>query len=120
MLDYSQVRRLKKTRRYSKKKLFSTFLIVSLIGVAFMFLSSIAVFAWFAKDLPNPNKIVRKEGFSTIIYDREGEALYDVYADENRKPVSKEDIPEDLKNAVIAVEDKTFYTHVGYSTMGIA
>lgn len=120
MLDYSQVRRLKKTRRYSKKKLFSTFLIISLIGVVATFLLSIAVFAWFAKDLPNPNRIVRKEGFSTIIYDREGEALYDVYADENRKPISTEDIPKDLKNAVIAIEDKDFFNHEGYSTAGIA
>jgi len=122
MIDFARARKVKITRRHirNRKKLISSFFIVTGFAVLFIFFAAIAVFAWFAKDLPNPNKIVRKEGFSTIISDREGKPLYDVYADENRKPISKEDIPETLKNAVVAVEDKTFYTHVGYSTMGIA
>ncbi|MBI4137393.1 PBP1A family penicillin-binding protein, partial [Candidatus Roizmanbacteria bacterium] len=109
------------TRRHirNRKKLISSFFIVTGFVVLFIFFATIGIFAWFAKDLPNPNKIVRKEGFSTIIYDRDGKPLYDVYADENRKPISKEDIPETLKDAVIAIEDKTFYTHEGYSTAGI-
>ncbi|MCR4263631.1 MAG: PBP1A family penicillin-binding protein [Candidatus Roizmanbacteria bacterium] len=121
MLDFARARKVKITRRHirNRKKLISSFFIVTGFGVLLILLATIGVFAWFAKDLPNPNKIVRKEGFSTIIYDREGKPLYDVYADENRKPVSKEDIPETLKNAVIAIEDKSFYTHEGYSTIGI-
>lgn len=121
MLDFARARKVKITRRpiRNRKKLISSFFVVTGVAVLFIFFSSIALFAWFAKDLPNPNKIVRKEGFSTIIYDRDEKPLYDVYADENRKPISTGDIPETLKNAVVAIEDKSFYTHEGYSTAGI-
>src|SRR3989344_2657050 len=121
MLDFARTNRVKITRRRirSRKRLISSFFIITGFLVLALFFATIAVFAWFAKDLPNPSKIVRREGFSTIIYDRSGSPLYDVFADENRKPIVYEDIPETLKNAVIAVEDKSFFTHEGYSTAGI-
>lgn len=112
--------RRKRFRFLQKKKLFSTFFVASLIMLVVIFLGSVGVFAWYAKDLPNPNKIQRKEGFSTIIYDRDGEELYNIYADENRIPITIDQVPEYLKQATIAIEDKTFYTHQGYSLRGIA
>ena len=76
------------------------------------------MFAWYAKDLPQPDKIVRREGFSTKIYDRDGELLYDVFADQRRTPVDLEQIPQDLREATIAVEDKNFYKHQGFDPLG--
>lgn len=77
------------------------------------------VFALFAKDLPQPDKVVRKEGFATKIYDRNGELLYDVFVDQRRTPISLDQIPLHLKNATIAVEDKNFYKHQGFDPRGI-
>jgi membrane peptidoglycan carboxypeptidase len=76
-------------------------------------LGFVAVFAWFAKDLPHPDRIVRREGFATKIFDRDEGLLYEVYADQQRTPVSFEQIPDSLKKAVIAIEDKNFYKHGG-------
>src|SRR4030043_1842636 len=45
------------------------------------------LFAFYAKDLPQPDKIVRREGFATKIYDRNGELLYDVFAHHRRTTV---------------------------------
>ncbi len=77
------------------------------------------LFAWYAKDLPRPDKVRRSEGLSTVILDRNGENLYDIFEEENRIPVQWEDIPQYLKDATVAIEDKEFYRHQGFSTMGI-
>ena len=87
--------------------------------VAFFILSSLALFAWYAKDLPQPDKVVRRRGFATKIYDREGVLLYDVFSGQRRTPVNLEDIPQHLRNATIAIEDKNFYKHRGFDPKGI-
>lgn len=77
------------------------------------------LFAWYAKDLPRPDKVKRSEGLSTVVLDRNGEKLYDIFEDENRILVKWEDIPRALKDATIAIEDKDFYKHQGLSRTGI-
>ncbi|MBU1130247.1 transglycosylase domain-containing protein, partial [Patescibacteria group bacterium] len=77
----------------------------------------VAVFAWFSRDLPSPNKVIRREGFASKVYDRNGELLYDVFKDVKRMPVLWEDIPEYLKQATIAIEDKSFYEHKGFDPL---
>jgi 1A family penicillin-binding protein len=53
---------------------------------------------------------------STKIYDRTGEhVLYEISGDEKRTLVSIEDIPDHVEHAVIAIEDKNFYEHKGFS-----
>lgn len=79
----------------------------------------VGVLAWVAKDLPSPDRIVRREGFSTKIYDRNEKLLYDVFADQRRTPVSLEQVPVVLRQATIAIEDKNFYKHQGFDPLGI-
>lgn len=77
------------------------------------------LFAWYAKDLPRPDRIVRSEGLSTVVVDRNGESLYNIFEEENRIPVAFDDIPQYLREATIAIEDKDFYSHQGFSRAGI-
>lgn len=69
--------------------------------------------------LPSPDKVVRTQGFSTQILDRNGQLLYDIYANQNRQPVALNDIPVYLRQATIAIEDKNFYSHGGFDPVGI-
>jgi len=85
--------------------------VIFLIIGGFLFL--IVLFAWYSKDLPSPTKVVRQNGYSSKIYDRNGKALYDIYNQEKRDPVTFADIPDYLKKATVAVEDKSFYTNNG-------
>ena len=87
--------------------------ISSFILVILGSITTAAVFAWYSRDLPNPDQVVRRDGFSTKIYDRNGELLYDVFGDENRIPVKINDIPDSLKYATVSIEDKDLYTHEG-------
>lgn len=84
-----------------------------------MFLLFLVVFPLFAFNLPSPDKVVRREGFSTKILDRNGIPLYDIYAKQNRTPITLEQVPEYLKQATIAIEDKNFYKHGGFDPTGI-
>ena len=75
------------------------------VGVVFI----IALFVWFSKDLPTPSKVVRRDGYSSKVYDRNGNALYDIYDEAKRDPVAFDNVPDYLKKATVAVEDKEFY-----------
>ncbi len=56
----------------------------------------------------------RKVTQSTKIYDRTGEVLlYDLYQDIKRTIVPLDEISVYIKNATIAIEDDTFYSHSG-------
>lgn len=70
--------------------------------------------------LPNPNFLTQRDITATTkIYDRNGKFLYEIYADENRTPIKLSDIPDIVKKATIAIEDKDFFYHKGYDPKGI-
>ena len=77
-----------------------------LISILIGFIGLLIILVIVARDLPNPDRVVRREGFATKIYDRNGELLYDVFDSQRRTPVKFDDIPMSLKQATIAVEDK--------------
>lgn len=57
---------------------------------------------------------------STKIYDRTGEVLlYDLHQDVRRTIVSYEDISRHIKNATVAIEDDTFFEHLGVRPLSI-
>jgi 1A family penicillin-binding protein len=92
---------------------------LAFVGVVVAFLASFLVFPIFAFNLPSPDKVVRREGFSTKILDRNGEVLYDIFANQRRTPVRLEDTPVFLRQATIAIEDKNFYSHQGFDPLGM-
>lgn len=121
MYDYFTERQRKKlfgTPR-ARLKFWSTLATVGFLALVGLTLMTGILFAWYAKDLPRPDKVRRSEGLSTEILDRNGEKLYDIFENENRIPVKPEDAPQFLKDATVAVEDKEFYQHQGLSTIGI-
>ncbi len=70
-----------------------------------------------ASGLPNPNQLMeRRVAQSTKIYDRSGETiLYEIHGNEKRTIVGLAEIPAHAKWATIAIEDKDFYKHGGFS-----
>ncbi len=90
--------------------MFLLFSVVGFVGLSVMFVV-------YSKDLPTPTKVVRRDGFASQMYDRNGQLLYDVYKDVKRTPVTWDEVPDYLKKATVAVEDKTFYTHQGFDPL---
>lgn len=61
-----------------------------------------------------------RRGETSVLYDRTGEhVLYQIHGEENRKPLSHEEIPNTLRLATIAVEDENFYNHYGVDPRAI-
>ncbi|MDD5071259.1 MAG: transglycosylase domain-containing protein, partial [Patescibacteria group bacterium] len=90
-----------------------SFLAIAVFGLIFV--------AWISRGLPDPNKLMERQvAQSTKIYDRTGETiLYEIHGDEKRTMVNLEEIPDYVKWATIAIEDKNFYKHGGISIWGI-
>ncbi len=76
---------------------------------------------FFSLTLPSPNKLMdRQVAESTKIYDREGKTiLYEIHGDQKRTLVALDQIPESVRQATIAIEDKDFYKHGGFSVWAI-
>jgi membrane peptidoglycan carboxypeptidase len=55
---------------------------------------------------------------TSVIYDRNGYVIQRLY-DENRVLVNSRDLPQVLKDAVVAKEDKRFYWHFGFDPIAI-
>ncbi len=92
-----------------------------LYGFLLLLIFIIGSYYALSRDLPDPNKLIERQvAQSTKIYDRTGKVvLYEVHGDQKRTLVALNDIPNNVKNATIAIEDKDFYKHGGFSIWAI-
>jgi len=85
-------------------------LVVVLCGVAGV---GIGVGNWLRKDLPSPaNLQTIAPPVKTLVYDRNEKLVHEFFK-ENRSIVPLRDIPKPLVQAILAIEDRRFYTHWG-------
>ncbi len=83
-------------------------------------ISSWGIYQAVFRDLPSIVALeTRRPAATTKIYDRNGRMLYKVFEDENRTPVSLEEISPYLVQASLAIEDTQYYEHWGISLRGI-
>jgi penicillin-binding protein 1A len=97
-------------------------LLFKLIAAAFgMFLLLwIAVFVWIASDLPEAEALLTYETpLPTVVRGRDGEIVHS-YARERRVQLQYADYPEQLIEAYLSAEDKTFFSHGGVDFLGTA
>ena len=92
-----------------------------LLPLFFIFLFSVYFYLTILKDLPGPNKLMEHQPtVSTRILDRNGQLLYTIFdGSQKRTLIRLEEIPDYVKNATLAIEDKDFYKHTGFSLRGI-
>lgn len=104
-----------------KKKKTNNFFKFFLIAIGIIIIAGIGLFFYFIKDLPRPEVFSEINiNQNTNIYDRTGEVLLSsIYGEEKRKYVSIDEIPENLKSAIISTEDAKFYQHNGIDLLGI-
>lgn len=103
-------------------KIFPTPLRIAVALVLILSIFSIYSFGLIvvAHGLPSPDKLSYSGGPQTTeIYDRNGKLLYRLYEGKNRSLIKLEDVPQDLINATIAIEDKNFWGHSGVDIFGI-
>ncbi|MGN0366936.1 MAG: transglycosylase domain-containing protein [Suilimivivens sp.] len=92
-------------------------LAIGIIGVSMGF----GIFKGVIDTAPSIENInVTPTGFSTFVYDLEGNQIAKLISqNSNRIPVTQDMIPEDLAHAFVAIEDERFYEHNGIDIKGI-
>ncbi|MBI4049378.1 MAG: penicillin-binding protein [Candidatus Doudnabacteria bacterium] len=87
---------------------------------AFLIIGSLT-FAAVSLSLPDPNKInARIVPQSTKIYARDGTTLlYEIHGEAKRTLIELNEIPDYVKQAAIAIEDRNFYRNPGVDWRGI-
>lgn len=108
---------------FSKRGLFMA-LKVTGVTVLLMILAVGALFAYFRKDLDKirPEELAnRVQTTVSRYYDRNNNLLWeDKGAGDYRIFIEKEEIPDTMRQATIAIEDRDFYKHGGISMTGLA
>jgi len=70
------------------------------------------------KDMPALSPATLESGASTMIYDKDGNLVTKIGI-RNSVPVDLKNVPENVKNSFLAIEDPRFYQHHGISLRGI-
>lgn len=111
----SEIRRQHKEKSSTVKKIFLfLFIIVFIAGAG----AAAGFFLSVSSGLPDISANIAPDA-SSRIYDAKGRLITTVHAEENRLPVSIDEVPANLQNAFIAVEDNRFYEHHGVDPLGI-
>lgn len=80
----------------------------------------VAVFVWLASDLPEAEALLTYETpLPTVVRGADGEIVHS-YARERRVQLQYADFPEQLIEAYLSAEDKTFFSHGGIDFFGTA
>jgi penicillin-binding protein, 1A family len=99
-----------------KSKLF----IFSFIGCALLFILTSACALYFIlSEMPPVYELEEyTPSLTSKLFDKNGKLIYE-FSVEKRQMVPLEDIPVDIQNAVISMEDRNFFNHAGFSIKAI-
>ena len=92
-----------------------------ILGIfAALIAAGIGLFAYMyiTTEIPQPEKFALAE--KTTVYYNDGTTPIGSYAEQNREIISCADLPDYVGNAIVASEDRSFYTNKGIDPIGIA
>jgi membrane peptidoglycan carboxypeptidase len=98
-----------------RRRLFRTSIFLG--GFGFIAGSTLFAFAWFSVSIPDPNAYVNSQ--ATIIQYSNGDEIGRI-GTQNRQILPLAQIPINMRNAVLAAEDRKFYSNQAFSATGIA
>jgi 1A family penicillin-binding protein len=99
-----------------------TFLAIVVFLNALGFASVMGLYAYFARDLPDPGALSHRQLFQTArIFDRSGKLLQEVNDPQGgrRILVQLSDVPKWMRDATIAAEDASFYDNPGFDIRAV-
>ena len=105
----------KEKKKKNKKKRKSIWKRILIGGISFILLAIVAgmsLFAYYAMNAPTITESDLVGQVSSKIYDREGSLIKEL-GTQNRDLMTVEEIPDVLRQSVIAIEDARFYEHNG-------
>lgn len=105
-----------------KKRNGKNLIIKILLGFVFigciLFLSGVGLFWFYAKDAPALTDKQLDATVSSKLYTSTGELFEDLGA-EKREKITANELPQQLQDAIVSVEDRRFYKHIGVDPVRI-
>ena len=94
--------------------------IITIISIIVVAGAIIGVVKGFSEKVPIISDSSYRPNLTTQVYDCNGNLLAKLHAEENRTRIlSSSEIPDNMKHAVVAIEDERFYQHYGIDIVGI-
>lgn len=117
---YTSERELAKSNiRRKSNDFFANLRTFTIFGVACLLAGVVAFELYLSSLSPIKNLESFKPNIVTQFYSHDGEVIKTFTAYTSTK-ISIDEVPDDFKKALIATEDKNFYTHHGYDLTGLA
>lgn len=88
------------------------------LGILLLILTPVLTYLYFVRDLSSKESIMTRKNEGVILQDRNEKTFFTLYEAQTKNIVPIDQISEDTQQAVVAVEDKDFYTHSGFSVEG--
>jgi 1A family penicillin-binding protein len=93
--------------------------IIALPIVLFLIVTPIATYMYYANDIADQERLMNRNNTGIVLTDKDGTAFYSIGQAEHRKLIPLDAISKDMKNALVASEDKDFYKHSGFNILSI-
>ena len=107
---------MKGFKRFLSSKVF---LFSALLAIAVCILGMAVFMRYIVSGIPPVYEMEEyTPSLTSKVFDRNGKLIHE-FSIEKRSMVPLSEIPVDLQNGVVAMEDRDFFTHAGFSTRGI-
>lgn len=107
---------VQKFRRMSRKKKLT---VIGASGVAVLLAIALFTTIFFANSLGSKEEIMNRNKTGVTLLDRNGTVFYEFNNANNNTVIPISQVPKHTQQALIASEDKNFYSHGGFSPIGI-
>lgn len=114
-MRHSSTRARKRKKRGANK---STLIIAAIIALVILLGAGCGFIGATISNLPDVQQ-TGTPAASSQVFDIKGRLITTIHAEENRLPVSLDQVPENLQHAFLAAEDIRFYDHHGIDPRGI-
>ena len=104
-----------RTRKQKVLRVVKWLAITGLVGVLILTAGFVVVYRM--TDIPDPNADFLTE--TSSVYYANGKDQVGTFATQNRESITLDEMPEDLQNAVVAAENRTFWSDQGIDPKGI-
>ncbi len=95
-------------------------LLISFLAIIIsLLIVPIFTYIYFANDLNTQESIMNRKDTGIILFDRNNKPFYTFYEGRYKTYVPLSALPSYISQAVIAIEDKDYYTHAGFSPKAI-
>ena len=109
----------KKTNKRNYKKFILAFWLLFLAGISLVAgIFSIAALGYLGPMPPLEQLENPKTNLATQILSSDGEVLGKFYFNDNRTPITYDELPQNIVEALIATEDERYYDHAGIDWRG--